>query len=442
MISLKKIDNLIYCWFPVLPFLAYWAVAYLAFHFGPFVTPSLQVSSHIYFWLFVFLFAFFYRVGLRYKRFPAVAAVSTDDALALKLLGPACWLTFAGTFLFIYDRLSSGAGSLAVVQNELYSVRSEYAGRVTVLTTLAVIPQSFKLVAFAAYFYCGLRQLKISRSSHAAIFLTIALELINMVLSANRGALYWLVSYGLFYLVFCLRVRLLSEIFSLRNLQWKSLAISVCLVAYFYFVWVAENRVQSSTAEYIGGEAFSLLKDSGAYIIDDYASFGAQYKLYYYLTHGFEYLNAILKHADIINVDFVSALGIRVESQISRFLTDYSHPAKLKILEWGTSEGLSRSGWPSIFGAALAYFGIVGGLIFSCVIGAMSGYSVRRWLMTMQFGWLLICLLVFASMNISFDWIIRDFDQFLALAVGVYLVNRNAKPKRGMMVKWSAEKTQ
>lgn len=424
---IKKINNFVYYWFPVLPFLAYWIVAYIAFNFGPFVTPILDASTHIYIMLYMVVFAISYRLGLKKSNFPVRSCSGADDALAIKLLKRTTWLAFIGTLIFIYDKLSSGAGSFSAVQNELSSIRGDNSEKVTFLTTLAVIPQSFKIVAIAIYFYSNWRKLKIPKTAHLLISLMILLELVNMVLSANRGSLFWILSYAIFYFIFCSRVNIISEIFSLKNIRIKLFLLVSFLIAYSYFIWVAENRVVNSTAVYLGAEAFSLLKEPEGYSFENYSTLGAEYQIFYYLTHGFQYTDAILKHTAIFNIDLVSPLGIRVESQISRFITGYTHPAKADILTWLDSEGLNLSGWPTIFGASLAYFGILGSLCFSAFIGFFSGYSVRRWMQSFGLGWLIIVLLIFSSLNMSFDWIIRDFDQFTALAFGIFLINRKSK---------------
>ncbi len=423
-----SLNKFVYYWFPVLPFLAYWSIAYIAFNFGPFNTPTLRVETHIYIVLYMAIFALTYRLGLKKTSNKPIRVFSgVDDALAIKLLKWASWLAFVGTLIFIYDRLASGAGDLEAVQNELFNIREDYAGKVTFLTTLAVIPQSFRIVAIAAYFYCNLRKLQIQKTVHLLIFSTIFLELVNMVLSANRGSVFWIISYAIFYVIFCARVNLVSAIFSLRYIFIKFLMLVCLLIAYSYSLWVAENRVVSSTAEYLGLEAFSLLKEPNAYRFESFSALGAEYHLYFYLTHGFQYVDAILKHAPVFNFDLISALGIRVEAQISRFISGYAHPAKTDILRWLSSESLNLSGWAAIFGASLAYFGVFISLLFSGSIGYLSGYSVRRWIQTFDLGWLIIVLLIFSSFSKSFDWIVRDFDQFTALAFGIFLVNKKKR---------------
>jgi oligosaccharide repeat unit polymerase len=425
----NAVSNAIFYWFPVLPFLAYWIIAYLILNFGPFITPELSFFTHVYVVLYILIFAISYRLGLKIWKFSDHPCDEIDDKLALKILSKVGLLSLIGTILFVYDRITAGAGSFDAVQNELSKVRGDSAERITFLTTLAVIPQSFRMVAFATYFYCMLRRLSVSINIHLTFFLMIMLELTNMVLSANRGSLFWIISYGLFFVIFCLKINIFSDFFSLKYLKIRFFILTLILVSYLYFLWVAENRVVSATAEYLGRQAFDLLKDPTGYSSDDYSTLGAKHQFFYYLTHGFEYTDAILKNAAIINFDFISPLGIRVESQISRIIPEYVFPAKINILAWVLKEGLSTSGWPTIFGASLAYFGILGSLIFVIFLGYICGFVMRKWLKSSRLGWLILILLIFSSLNMSFDWIIRDFEQFVALVFGVFLVRQKKKIK-------------
>lgn len=419
-----KIDGFLYSWFPVLPFLGYWVVAYGLFNFGSFVTPNIDIWTHIFIGAYMALFSIAYRVALRKSRKIINPSNGGDARVAIRLLRQASVLTFIGSLIFIYDRLASGAGSFAAVQTELYSVREELVEKVTILTTLAVIPQSFRIVAFAAYFYCLLKKLRIGVTTHILMSGVVALELLNMTLSANRGSLFWLMSYAVFYFIFVAKRSAMAMMLPGKKIGIKVLFIIAAAISYFYFSWVAENRVASSTAEYLGKQAFYMLKNPFEYNLNSYSKLGAEYQLFYYLTHGFAYIDAILQHAELLHFDFISPLGLRVEAQLSRFIPGYEHPAKALMLTWFDMEGLSRFGWPTVFGASVAYFGIIGALFFSIFAGYFSGYSVRRWERTNNLGWLIIVFLIFSSLNMSFDWIIRNFDQYVAFLVGIYLIRR------------------
>ena len=426
MLNQKRL-NAFYLWFPVLPLLGYWGLAYLLYNFGKYNTPPISIESHIFVLAYLAIFAVSYRYGLRIKKEPHPRCQIMSDRSTQRILGFSSWMLFLGTLIFLYDKLSSGASSPDLVLNELYSIREEHLENTTFLTTLAVVPQSFKSVAISAYFYALWRGIHIPKSIHIVIIATVLLEIANMVLSASRGALFWTLSYVAFYLIYIQRINVFREMFSLNNLLIKALLFVLIIAAYSYFAWVAENRVVSATAEYLGRQAYFQLKNSSRVDSVDYSRLGAEYQIFYYLTHGFEYTDAIIKHAPIINFDIVSPLGIRVESQLRKLSPGYVHPAKVELLAIMEEEGLNTSGWPTIFGASLAYFGIIGSLIFSGVIGYASGYASRKWLSLRSLGWLIIVTLIFSSLNMSFDWIVRDFDQFVALAFGLYLVSTRSR---------------
>jgi len=424
--SLKLSKNIIYYWFPVLPFLGYWVFSYLAFHFGPFVTPELDFATHVYFVSCIVIFVIAYHFGLGTRLTIIDHHFSRDNIVALKLLKITSWLTFIGTMLLLVDRMSSGAGSFYLVKNNMADIREIYAGNTTFLTTFGALPQSFYLVTLASYFYCGMRMLPIPRFVHLLIFATFVCQVLNMILSANRGALLWIALYALFYAGFCIRINLFKVKFIRKNVFKIALAVVCVISSWMYFLYVAQHRVVDTTAMYLGREASHLLKYQFVSDSVDYAALGAQHQLFYYFTHGFVYIDAILKNAPVINLDLLSPLGIRVESQIARFFPGYVFPAKKDILFSVESAGLSRFGWPSTFGAAPAFFGIIGSLLFFYALGFVAGYSTRRCIRSNRLGWLIIVFTIYASLNISFDWILRDFEQYVAMFVGIYLVRKRS----------------
>lgn len=424
---MNKRKSLFFDWFPILPFLLYWASSYFMFHFGVFTTLDLNWYTHFYFVAALMIFAISYKGGLNSDSENYRVRYRADPSHLLALLKTSTWLTLLGTCLFVYDRVSSGAGSVELIQNDLANVREEFSTKTTMITTLAVIPQSFRILAFASYFYCLMNRIIIPKNIHFALYCTAILEIANMALTANRGALLWLFTYIMFYVVFCAKVNILSEIFNVRDIGKKLFIVIFCVFSIFYFYYVAKNREISSTQEYLGLEASYLLKDSSDFSNTDYADLGAKYSLYYYFTHGFQYMDAILSKASILNFDFISPLGMRVEVQIKRFFPDYIHPAKSNIVEWVAAAGFSVFGWPTVFGASLAYFGIIGSFVFFGLLGYFSGYAVHQSIKSKEFGWFIIVFTLYASLNMSFDWILRDFDQFVALFVGFYYVSSERK---------------
>lgn len=421
-IRMMQSRSRLYYWIPVLPFLIYWSMSYYMFYFGKFINPEINWYSHLYFFVANIVLVFGYKLGLKNITKCASDQYSIDDRLALSVLKKTSLFTFIGTLIFVFDRINSGAGSLDMIQNEMANIREEYAGNTTILTALAVIPQSFRIVAFGSYFYCAMYKIKIPKFVHYFMFSILALEAINMALTASRGSLFWTFTYFLFFVFFCTKINFSKDIFSFRHIKIKFVFIMFCIASIAYFYFVAKNREFEEARDYLGVKASYLLKDPMDSNYVDYADLGAQYSLYYYVTHGFQYFDAILKHAPIINFDFLSPLGIRIEYQIGKLVPGYVHPAKLNILNWLDLEGLSPFGWPTIFGAALSYFGIFGSIIFFYVVGYLSGHAMRQYVRSNKLGWFIIVLLVYTSFNLSFDWILRDIDQFVAMIVGVYLI--------------------
>ncbi len=426
--KLTRIDNFIYLWSPVLPFIGYWLLAYCLFNFGPFITPEITAGTHIYVLVCLSMFVVAYKFGLGsklkvcYRLMDLNINYHRENLLALNVLKQTSWLLFIGSVIFVFDRFNSGAGSFELVKNELANLRSDYSDKTTFLTTIGVFPQSFRIVAFSSYFYCIAKKLQIPNLVHALFFSIVVLEIVNMIISAHRGPLFWLGTYVFFLVSFCLKIKVIKELFSVRYFYQKILFIVFCLISFYYFYFIAKNREVESTTIYLGMQASYLLKYPLSSDFTDYGDIAAKYQLFYYLTDGFRYIESIYNNAPILNFDLLSGLGIRVQAQIQRFIPGYSFPANVNMGNWIFSAGLSAYGWPTALGASMAYFGIFGSPIFFYSLGFLSGYSTRRYIQTNRLGWLIIVLTFFTSLNMSFDWIIRNFDQYLALAYGIYLI--------------------
>lgn len=429
-----KKNKKLYKWIPVSPLLLYWMIAYFLFNFGVFKTPEIEIETHIYFIAYLALFSIAYYIGLRKPRkyLESNFLDSYHDAKTIKILRYSSFLFFIGALLYLYDRLSSGAGSLELVQEELYNIRGEYSKNTSLITTLGVIPFSAKIICFGVLFYRRYKNFSIPLSAQFFIAFGIFSELYNMVLGANRGALLFYIYYLAFFIFFVTGFEL-KEIFTKKkSVLYLSIVFLAVYMANQYFLWVAENRVVLHVAERVGMEAFYALKDQSMFRNYDYAALGAIHQIHYYLTHGFEYTNAIIKHAPIINFDIFSALGTRVEGQIQRFSPEFIFPARSDLLRWIDIEGLMLSGWPSIFGYSMALFGIFGSLILSPLFGYIFGSLVKNWSCDGDFGSFLLVFLIYVSLILSFDWIVRGFDQYAALLFGVYLQLKFSK-RRNMI---------
>jgi len=416
-------------WFPVFPFILYWIFSAMVFQFGPFINNSLDISTYFYLMSMFFLFIFSYNIGLKCTR--SCRTHKSEFIAPLSILKWTSLFAFMGTLLFVFDRINSGAGSLNLVANEMANLREDFAKNTTWLTTIAVIPQSFRLLAFASYFFCLLKNVKIPKLNHLMIFGIIALDIINMVLSANRGTLFWTMTYLFFYLVFCKRLSLVNLILSKKYLVYNVIIYVAVIMSLSYFYFVASNRTLESTLSFSGRQASSSMRYPSLFEKLDYASIGTVHQLNSYLTHEFEYINVFVKEAELLNFDPIGALGLRVLVQINRFYPEYVPPSKVRGFQWSDSAGLSRYGWPSTFGWPLAMFGLLGAVFFFVALGFFSGKCVGSYLKTMEFGWFALTFLVYASLNMSFDWILKDFDQYICLFFAVILVK--IRPRRGRL---------
>jgi hypothetical protein len=412
-------------WFPVLPFLLYWLVSFIAYEFGPFIYPTLSICTYVYFFAMLAGFIIAYGFGLIAMSVSVAKRTTVNNPLPLKILDVASLFAFIGTLLFVVDRFASGAGSFDLVLNEMSKIRDEYAANTTWITTIAVLPQSLRLTAFAAYFYCLMNHASIKRKTHVMIFGILLLDTINMILTASRGILFWNITYLLFYLLFCKRMPVFKTIFSFKYKMAKTLFVLAILISISYFYFVARNRTIESTLEYLGEKSAASWKYPSVIGRFDYATIGASEQLFSYLTHGFQYVDVFLKNAEVIHFDPLSAMGLRVTNQLKRLFPDYEPRAVTVGIKWENTEGLNTTGWPSIFGWPLAMFGVLGSMCFFLLLGFTCGIIVSNYFITNNFGWFVLTFVVFTSLNGSFDWILRDFEQYVAITLAMTLIYIN-----------------
>lgn len=411
-------------WFPVLPFILYWIFSFIAYEFGPFINPSLSNYTYLYFFSMFGLFIIMYWIGINTRRMVLVKPSSIVSSLPLKILNISIQCVFIGTLLLVVDRIWSGAGSFDLVVNEMSKIRSLYADNTTWITTIAVLPQSLRTIAFAAYFYCLTNGTLIKRKIHILMLGIILLDIINMMLTASRGILFWNTTYLFFYLVFCKRLSLLRIVFSTKYKSAKLIFIIAMILTFSYFYFVARNRTIESVLEFSGRNVSYSLKYPSLFEKYDYATIGASEQLFSYITHEFRYFDVILKNAEIFNFDPLTAMGIWVSVQITRLFPDYEPSAKVVALQWLVDDGLSPAGWPSIFGWPLTMFGVIGSILFFPLLGLACGLCVANYLKTNKFGWFLLVFVVYNSLNISFDWILRDPEQYVAIILAFALIGR------------------
>lgn len=418
-----------YKWFPVLPFMLYWIISFILYDFGPFVNTELDLNTYLYLGLCFLLFAAFYRNGLKSSHWNSSTTCESDVTVTFNILRWSSFLTLIGTILLLVDRIQSGSGSLDLVLNRLEDVREYYVNKTTILTAIAVVPQSFRLVAFSSYFYCLKNKILVPKKIHLCMFATISCELYNMILAANRGILFWLTTYWLFYLFFCKQVSVKELLLSKGYFKLRCAFLAIILISLSYFYFVAKNRDDSSYLTQLGTQVSSYSRYSLDYSFFDDKSLGAAYQLFTYGTHEFEYINTFVKNAEIINFDFITPLGPRIEYQITKIFPSYVSSSKETGQQWMKNDGLSIFGWASTFGWSLAFFGFLGSFMFFGTLGFMSGSFVRLYLNSQEFGWFLLVFVMYASLNMSFDWVLKDIEQFVAVIMAIVLI-KNARLKR------------
>lgn len=419
-----------YRWYPAVPFLTYWAVGGIAFIAGPFRTPALEWST--WFYLVAAASSFVISYGIVVHGEQTHRGERDRERCSKTLVRALLWttgLTLIGSAIMVSDRLASGAGSFEKSLSETAEVREYYSYNTTWRTTIAVLPASFKIVALALYLFVSARHRPIPFQATLMMMAVVGLDLFNMVLMTNRGALFLLVMYVPFYVLFVKRRSVGDLLWSRRSLTYMPVAVVVVVAAGAYFFFIARNRQVESTVAHIGANARADCKIPEVIQDVDDATLGALFQLYTYGTHQFVYIDAFAKRAPLLAFEPGALMGIRVTAQIQRFWPAYVPTAKATANEWIANEGLSLSGWPGCFGWALAAFGTVGAVGFFAALGAACAMCVRRFVETERFAWFLLVVLCYVSLTISFDWFLVNFDQYTAMGIACTILIVKPKSK-------------
>ncbi len=401
-------------------FLLYWLVS-LLFSLANIFPDTYKVApiTYIYVFFMLMLFLSFYEIGYKYyvvftvntRRFITISAHDFENRLRI-FEG----LALQGEILFLLDKYRVGALNLTYLLTNMLEFNEKLADRSTILTTIGVIPQSFRMSAIGLYLYGSLNGIKYSRSIKVGFVSIIILDILLMIFSANRGAIFFYLGYFLFYFIYLRDFRKPSRKNIMRILL---LAILVCTGAISYSLFVAKNRIGVSTSANLGKMQDYNPKYSKYLSGVDYATIGAISSLYKYLTHEYNYIDAILKNAKIVNVAIIPPLGIRIRSQVNKLFPSYVSPSDMELRKIISSSALSSSGWSSMFGLIVLWFGLAGAFFFIVTLGYVCGLVTKQANTFPTIGRWLLAFLVFNSLALSFDWIIRDFDQMVCLIVAL-----------------------
>jgi len=410
-------------WFPIIPFLAYWVSTFILRIIGPYYHNRLETKTYIYLFLCMFLFVFFYfnNVKNTFRLF--------KNPHKYQVIKAYNWLKWTALFSligesgFIIDRLITGAGSISKTLYETEYVRAYYNQNTSILTTISVIPQSLLFIALTTYFYCISYRLKIKKWIHICIILQLLLIVFNSFLMTDRGSIFWILTYLAFY-VFFVRGASIKKFLIARDYLIIRTILSVGIaILCIYSFFIAQKRNEKSVIR----DLIVLSDINRRYPInikkpENEAAF---YQLVQYGTHEYDYIDAFVRNGEILAFRPDSFFGMRFYLQIARFIPDYIPKGKRIALEWMEKEGLSPSGWPSVFGCTIPFFGFLGSFIFFAIVGGFTGRMVRRYNNHGEFGALLIIFCLYSGLNRSFDWIFGDFSQLAGFLIGGYLLSKN-----------------
>jgi hypothetical protein len=410
-------------WIMVLPFILFWFLSLFLYYFGIYEYKGISPYGLIYVLFSLLNFIIFYNFALHLKLKKTFSNIDINKVTKIASYMGAS--TLIGVFLFVLDKARLGSELIFILQTELYNAREFLEGKLTYLTTIGVLFYSFKSVFFITIFFLAKQNIKISKVTKGMLVIVLILDLVNMYFSANRGMLYSYFAYFIFYLVY------------VRNYKFKSFfkinKISIafilfCLMSGSYFFYVANNRTIDTTLEYQAENSQLELKYDFIAEHLTLQQLGSFEGLYNYFTHGLEYTDTIVLNTNtVFNFDIVSALGIRFKSQIKKIYPSYKSGSTQVVDNILLNANKSIYGWPSVFGFSIVFFGLVGGIIFFCLIGFLAGCVQKKSDISGSYIWIIMSFSIYECMLLSYDWFIRDFNFLFSLLFCFYLATNYEK---------------
>jgi hypothetical protein len=204
----------------------YWAIAFLTYYLGPVSFQGLTTGGLVFVVACLSVFIISYVISLN-VRSEVVLFDWSGSVVFYKLFKFSAVMAVIGSGLMILDRLINGAASFDVIVNEMYRVREEYSKNTSLLTTVSVVPYSFKWVLFSCLFFALKERIKIRKFFIFSVLFVVASDLLNMFFSANRGAIYEYFFYIIFYFIFVRRYSAL-RFFSLNRYTLLLFVLIIC----------------------------------------------------------------------------------------------------------------------------------------------------------------------------------------------------------------------
>lgn len=406
-------------WLPVLPFLLFWALAFVAYQFGPIINIDLSWQTYVYLLCAYGGVILGYRLALGRTRVLQATPGQEERKRARWLLEWTAPLSALGTAGLVLDRLLSGAGSVERTLFETQTVREVENQATTVLTTVSVAPYSFWLVTLACYFYCRVAGVRIGKVTASLVYLQLALVAFNAFLSANRGVYFWISTYWLFFILF-LYPGGLKEFRRRATSREKIALCAFVALGVIYSAFIARRRNSEEYLQSLAQEARrSTRVELAAYEDEAVGTFTA---LLVYGTHQFSYIDAFVARAEPLAFRPEPLVGGRLLDQLRRFDNSLGRESEIVFTGWIRSAGLSEWGWASVWGYSLPMFGWLGSIAFFFALGHTFGLGVRRYIERAEIGLAVLLFSFYAALNMSFNWIGGDTTHNLGYVVGVLLL--------------------
>ncbi len=387
--------------FPVLPFVGYWVLAALYYHFGFVDTQEIPASTHVYVFICTSVLASSYWFTVRNatnRPAPSSKKRPSDEKILVAIIG----ISAIGNTLLMVDKLRAGVTASVVIQQTEF-LRDDYA--TSTLTTVAVPLAGFLYPAIAGLFLVARNNTPIPKWVLIPGLINLAALIVTTVLSGNRAHIAHFVLWLTFFVYYAAQAR--GGI-----VQWRRKVASVAIIAaaafaLIYTILISSFRVSTDFLQtYTSRE--SMRYDVTRYIENPRIQYGVVL-LSGYVTQQFQYIDAILEKEDKAGIDPLP-FTIWFERQLGRIGIGDSEARIRDYVKRANDIGLSEYGWPSMFGHAAIYYGNFGAIMLMSIIGWGLGYFSKKFISEPALWSLSATLLLYSFINYSYMAIPADHN--------------------------------
>lgn len=396
----------------LLPFIAYWTASLLLFVASPFFDNGGLWGAWFAILLFTGACVLMFRVGRSRAARPAAELFGRLEVLASTGV-----LSALGSLLVLVDGLAAGVAPTQVLQGFYDRPELQHS----LVTTIGSSLRIFQLVFFSYFMWFAATRRPIKIWVRACFWLILFNEFLLMFGSGHRSAIY---AYAcMFFFYFFVIMRTGGDM--LRNAKVWVAATLVLVVFVGYSAVLQRNRAEVG---YLEAQSHLVSNEAiNRFGFLDAETIGTAFTMQGYFVGPYPVVKQAFLESDAVYIDPITPLGIQARANLEKLFGNLNPKGLDRLRDWAFYGGESQYSWSSVFGVAIASFGLLGGTLFLGVF--FWAYGVGCALLERVFTPLNLTIVYtfFYAVSRSFDWFMHDLAIYGSLIfVGVnYIFSRS-----------------